>query len=149
MVRMIAERCDVVPLLAEVFRIYGFEGASLARITEGTKLGKGSIYHFFPGGKEEMAAAVLSEIDAWFRSHVFVPLRESADAESAIDAMFREVGRYFLSGRKVCLVGVFALGNERDRFAETVKGYFVEWVAALEAALLRDGKDAISAAILA
>ncbi|MEO6935538.1 MAG: TetR/AcrR family transcriptional regulator, partial [Collimonas sp.] len=42
-----------------------------------------------------------------------------------------------------------ALGNERDRFAETVKGYFVEWVAALEAALLRDGKDAISAAILA
>jgi hypothetical protein len=31
--------------------------------------------------------------------------------------MFKAVGRYFLSGRKVCLVGVFALGHERDRFA--------------------------------
>ncbi|AIY41118.1 transcriptional regulator [Collimonas arenae] len=136
-------------MLAEVFRVYGFEGASLARITEGTKLGKGSIYHFFPGGKEEMAEAVLCEIDVWFRTHVFVPLRQGADAASAIDDMFREVGHYFLSGRKVCLVGVFALGNERDRFAEKVKSYFVEWVAALEAALLRAGKDAANAAALA
>ena len=55
MARVIAEREDVIPLLGEVFRTYGFEGASLARISEGTKLGKGSIYHFFPGGKEEFA----------------------------------------------------------------------------------------------
>ena len=46
MARVIAEKDDVIPLLAEVFRTYGFEGASLARISEGTRLGKGSIYHF-------------------------------------------------------------------------------------------------------
>jgi hypothetical protein len=29
-------------------------------------LGKGSLYHFFPGGKEDMAKAVLDEVAVWF-----------------------------------------------------------------------------------
>jgi AcrR family transcriptional regulator len=61
--RTLYERADVVPLLAEIFRELGFEGATLSRITERTGIGKGSLYHFFPGGKEEMAAAVLAEVD--------------------------------------------------------------------------------------
>lgn len=146
---MIAERADVVPLLAEVFRAYGFEGASLARITEGTRLGKGSIYNFFPGGKEEMADAVLEEIDAWFRLHVFDPLQAGAGAAHGIDNMFGQVERYFLSGRKVCLVAVFALGNERDRFAARVRDYFAAWIAALADALVRCGKSGAAAAALA
>jgi AcrR family transcriptional regulator len=147
MARVIAERAAVVPLLAEVFRIYGFEGASLARITEGTKLGKGSMYNFFPGGKEEMAEAVLAEIDDWFRQHVFEPLGDSADARAGIATMFDETERYFNSGRKVCLVGVFALGNERDRFAVAVKEYFKAWVDALAAALLRLGRGSEAVAL--
>jgi len=136
------ERGDVVPLLAEVFRTYGYEGASLARITEGTGLGKGSIYNFFPGGKEEMADAVLAHIDAWFRDQVFQPLREGADTGRGVTDMCTAVGRYFLSGRKVCLVGVFALGHERDRFAVRVQAYFAEWIDALALALERGGRTA-------
>lgn len=143
------ERSDAVPLLAEVFRTYGFEGASLARITEGTGLGKGSIYNFFPGGKEEMAEAVLDEIDGWFRSQVFQPLRSASDVPQGVADMFTAVGRYFLSGRKVCLVGVFALGHERDRFAVKVQSYFAEWVQALADALRRGGRDADTALALA
>jgi len=149
MARVVAEREDVIPLVAEVFRTYGFEGASLSRITEGTKLGKGSIYHFFPGGKDEMAAAVLAEIEQWFRLNVFEPLRESADAGQGIAAMFGEVERYFLSGQRVCLVGVFALGNERDRFAEAVRDYFEEWIEALASALVRNGHKGKQASALA
>ncbi|MES2263199.1 MAG: TetR/AcrR family transcriptional regulator [Pseudomonadota bacterium] len=146
---MSTERDDVLPLLAEVFRSYGFEGASLARISAGTGLGKGSIYHFFPGGKEEMARAVLGEIDAWFHEHVFTPLRNSADPKHGIAQMFEQVHHYFLSGRKVCLVGVFALGDERDRFAVRVNDYFTAWVAALADALVRSGKTAEEGTALA
>ena len=149
MARVIAEREDVIPMLAEVFRAYGFEGASLARISEGTKLGKGSIYHFFPGGKEEMAEAVLAQVDQWFKQHVFDPLLERADAMEGIKAMFDDVSRYFLSGRRVCLVGVFALGNERDRFANRVHDYFAAWIDALAAALVRTGRTPQEAKALA
>ncbi|MCO4855440.1 TetR/AcrR family transcriptional regulator [Herbaspirillum sp. WGmk3] len=149
MARVIAEKDDVIPLLAEVFRTYGFEGASLARISEGTRLGKGSIYHFFPGGKEEMAQAVLGHVDAWFRQHVFEPLNERDDAVAGIKAMFDDVSRYFLSGQRVCLVGVFALGNERDRFAVMVRDYFIAWIDALASALVRTGRKPKEARTLA
>jgi len=65
-VKTVYERADVVPLLAEIFRELGYEGTTLSRITERTGIGKGSLYHFFPGGKEEMAAAVLADVDGWF-----------------------------------------------------------------------------------
>ncbi len=142
MARLVAERHDVLPILGEIFREHGFDGASLAVITEGTGLGKGSLYHFFPGGKEEMAAEVLAEIDDWFQRNVYIPLRQAEDPKAAIDQMFTAVEDYFKSGRRVCLVGVFALNNTRDRFGEQVKSYFADWAAALNKALTRAGYDA-------
>ena len=79
MVRKIAERGDAIPALAEIFREHGFAGASLSEITKRTGLGKGSLYHFFPNGKEEMAQAVLDDVAGWFETNVFMPLRESED----------------------------------------------------------------------
>lgn len=144
-----AERAALVPVLAEVFRAHGYEGASLARITEGTGLGKGSLYHYFPGGKEEMAQAVLAHIDRWFEVNVFAPLREEIDATAGVARMFDECGNYFLSGRKVCIVGVFALSSTRDRFALAVKNYFTAWAGSLYDALLRAGHAEPAAAGLA
>jgi TetR/AcrR family transcriptional repressor of lmrAB and yxaGH operons len=146
MARIIAERADVIPMLAEIFREHGFEGASLAIITERTGLGKGSLYNFFPGGKEEMAAACLAEIDAWFENNMYRPLREESDAEAAIAAMLAATDSYFRTGRRVCLIGVFALADIRDRFAATVNSYFRRWVDALASALQRAGWSAQRAA---
>jgi TetR/AcrR family transcriptional repressor of lmrAB and yxaGH operons len=149
MARMIKERADVLPRLAEVFRAHGYEGASLALISQATGLGKGSLYHFFPGGKEEMAAAVLAEIDRWFRENVFAPLRSAQDPRAAIAAMFEAVEGYFDRGGRVCLVGLFGLGDERDRFAEAIAGYFVEWATALALALERAGRHPDAARAIA
>lgn len=147
--RTAAERAALVPVLAEVFRAHGYEGASLARITEGTGLGKGSLYHYFPAGKEEMAQAVLAHIDRWFEHNVFAPLRDEHDAAAGVARMFDECANYFLSGRKVCIVGVFALSSTRDRFALAVKNYFTAWAGALHGALLRAGHAELPAAELA
>ncbi|QRG07124.1 TetR/AcrR family transcriptional regulator [Xanthobacter dioxanivorans] len=141
MAKTVAERSDILPALGEVFREHGFEGASLAHITARTGLGKGSLYHFFPGGKEEMAAAVLAEIDGWFETHVYAPLRTGADAAAGVRDMLAQVDAYFRSGRRVCLVGVFALGEVRDRFSDAVLGYFARWRDALAQALGRAGLD--------
>ncbi len=139
MAKLVHSRADVLPALGEVFREHGFEGASLAHITARTGLGKGSLYHFFPGGKEEMATAVLDHIDHWFETEVFAPLRTQADGAAAINHMLEAVDRYFRSGNRVCLVGAFALGVTRDRFAARLSGYFAAWRAALADALVRVG----------
>jgi AcrR family transcriptional regulator len=146
--RTVFEKADVIPLVAEIFRELGYEGASLSRITERTGLGKGSLYHFFPGGKEEMAAAVLADVDAWFVVNVFEPL-ERNDPTPAISQMWRAVEDYFRSGRRVCLVGAFALDETRDRFGQSIQRYFVRWIEALRGALIRSGKGDDAAACLA
>jgi len=139
MARQVAERSGAVPHLAEVFREYGFEGASLSLISARTGLGKGSLYNFFPGGKEEMAQAVLEEIDGWFEANVFAPLR-SLDPGSGIARMLSETERYFASGQRACVIGMFALSDTRDRFAVQVQSYFARWTEALTQALRRAGR---------
>ncbi|MBB2908470.1 TetR/AcrR family transcriptional regulator [Agrobacterium tumefaciens] len=148
MARMVAERSDAVASLAEVFREHGYEGASLALIGKATGLGKGSLYHFFPNGKEEMVRAVLAEIEQWFEDSVYSPLRGGDDADAAIASMLDETAKYFRSGRRVCLVGALAVTNTRDLFAQAIRGYFVAWVDALQAALVRQGRDAERARVL-
>jgi TetR/AcrR family transcriptional regulator, lmrAB and yxaGH operons repressor len=146
--KTVFEKADAIPLLAEVFRELGYEGATLSRITARTGLGKGSLYHFFPGGKEEMAAAVLDHVDRWFVEHVFKPLEEG-EPFVAIAGMWQAVEDYFRSGRRICLVGAFALDETRDRFPQAISRYFGRWVAALAGALIRAGKDEKTAAELA
>lgn len=134
------DRAAAIPALAEAFREYGFEGASLSRLSAATGLGRGSLYNFFPGGKEEMAAAVLADVDEWFTTSVFRPLLAASSGDpSAVGEMFEAVAGYFKSGRRVCLQGAFALGRERDRFAATIRGYFERWITSLAAALRAGG----------
>lgn len=132
-------RDEAIARIAEVFRRLGFEGASLAAITAVTGLGKGSLYNHFPGGKDEMGAEVLRHVGGWFETQVYAPLRGPAPPGVAVAAMFEAVEAYFRSGRRICLVGAFALDATRDRFAGQVQGYFADWVTALETALQRGG----------
>ncbi len=141
MSRIIMERKDVIPLLCEVFREHGYDGASLSIITSHTGLGKGSLYHFFPGGKKEMAEAVLGEIEGWFEESVFGPLRAEQNIQQGIEDMLLSVDGYFQSGGRICLVGAFALSKTRDRFALNIQRYFRAWNDCLCEALQRTGLD--------
>ncbi|NTF43708.1 TetR family transcriptional regulator [Rhizobium sp. AC27/96] len=148
MPRTIFEKPDAIALVAEVFRELGYEGASMSNITARTKLSKGSLYHFFPGGKEQMAAEIIAHIDAWFVVDMFKPLEEG-EPRAAIRTMWETADRYFRSGRRICLIGAFALDETRDRFAMAIRSYFQRWIEALAGALTRAGLTGIEAQALA
>lgn len=137
MSRVVAERQDVIATLAEIFREHGYDGTSLSLITEKTGLGKGSLYHFFPGGKEEMAEAVLADIAGWFRTHIFNVLRDTDKPTAALESMFVAVDGYFRQGRRLCLMGVIAASGAHDRFARELNGYFSDWRTDLASTLER------------
>ncbi|WP_420675229.1 TetR/AcrR family transcriptional regulator [Cribrihabitans pelagius] len=131
-------RADILPALSEVFRSHGFEGASIGRIVAATGMGRSSLYHLFPGGKDEMARAVLDHVDAWFERNIFQPLEQDAPA-LALNQMFDAVTEYFREGGRICLVGVFALDGTRDRFTAKIRAYFNRWVQSLQNCLTRGG----------
>lgn len=149
MARTPGSREEAIPAIAEVFREHGYEGASLARIGARAGLGKGSLYHAFPGGKAEMAQAVLDAIGGWFDDRIYAPLRDDPDPQAAIRSMLSETDAYFRSGRRVCLVGAFALTDGRDGFADRIGGYFRAWREALARALVRAGRPRTEAECLA
>ena len=144
MVGSVFEKSDAIALVAEVFRKLGYEGASMSEITARTKLSKGSLYHFFPGGKEQMAAEVMANIDAWFVTEMFRPLEEE-EPRAAIARMWETTDSYFRSGHRVCLIGAFALDETRDRFSTAIRGYFHHWIEALD--LGRQGVDLLTLAL--
>lgn len=129
--RVLTDRESALPALAEAFREHGFEGASLSTLSKATGLGKGSLYNFFPGGKEEMMEAVLSHIDRWFVDTIFLPLEGTGDPATAITSMFADVTAYFRSGRRVCIVGSLGLNTAGEAFSARVKAYFARWISAL------------------
>ncbi len=54
---------DLMHRLSEVFKEYGYEGASLAILSQASGLKRPSLYHRFPRGKQQMAEEVLSFTD--------------------------------------------------------------------------------------
>ena len=56
-------RQEVVERLVTVVRRLGYDGASLAELSKATGLGKSSLYHYFPAGKDDMVRAVLEHLE--------------------------------------------------------------------------------------
>jgi AcrR family transcriptional regulator len=52
-----------VPSLLDLFRQLGYDGVTLSKISQVTGLGKASLYHHFPGGKDEMVETVLIALE--------------------------------------------------------------------------------------
>ncbi len=135
--RVLTDRESALPALAEAFREHGYDGASLAVLSKATGLGKGSLYNFFPGGKEEMMAAVLDDIDRWFADAIFRPLEDISSPAKAIGSMFDVVSAYFQSGRRVCIIGSLGLNAAGEVFAARVRQYFARWIGAVARCLER------------
>jgi AcrR family transcriptional regulator len=54
-----ATRDRIVEVSAELFRMQGYAATGIKQITDAAKAPFGSLYHFFPGGKEELGAEAI------------------------------------------------------------------------------------------
>jgi TetR/AcrR family transcriptional regulator, lmrAB and yxaGH operons repressor len=133
------DKARAIAAIAELFREHGYHGTSYAQIIKASGLGKGSLYHYFPGGKEDIAKAVLKQIDCWFEENIFAPLNTDNDPEKVLEKMFVTVDLYFASGQRICLLGSFALYDAKETFSSEIKSYFQRWIKALSTYLQKQG----------
>ncbi len=64
---MAVTRDRIIAASNELFRRYGYNGTSLSQISSASGATTGSIYHFFPGGKEELGVAVIETTGGAYR----------------------------------------------------------------------------------
>lgn len=92
--------------LAEVFRDVGYEGASLAKLSAASGLQRASLYHRFPGGKQQMAEEVLSSAIDWTVENVIEPLTGEGDLRERWSRVRRALDKLYGAGRKSCLLNM-------------------------------------------
>jgi AcrR family transcriptional regulator len=129
-----------IPCLLRLFRQYGYDGATLSKISEATGLGKASLYHHFPGGKDEMVAAVLDDLERWFDQNVLQPLNSSqGESLSRLRQMCDRLSELYDGGKQPCLSAILLLGSARDVFHDRIKAMYRAWIAAIANVLIEQG----------
>lgn len=126
-------RDDIVLALFGLFRRAGYEGVSIGEISAATGLGRSSLYHHFPGGKADMAAAVVAFARNWMAEHLIAPLTADAPLAQRMDRMLASTRELYQDGAAPCLVASLLL-NHSGEGPENVGALLVDWLKALEAA---------------
>lgn len=72
---------------SELFQRQGYSGTGLAEITERSGAPKGSLYHHFPGGKEQLAEEALELAGRRLRRGIEAALASAPDGPSAVRAL--------------------------------------------------------------
>ena len=97
--------------------------AAADRIAEITGLGRASLYHRFPGGKEEMADAVLSASSEVFGSYVLAPLRERGGLRGRLQRMAERLGEFYGDGGSSFVRVAVVQPDERIRLVAERLGF--------------------------
>lgn len=138
-------RAEASAELLDLFRRRGYDGASLTDITAAVGLGKGSLYHYFPGGKAEMAEAVLDAVDSWMASAIAAPLDEPRPPPARLAALLRTLSAFYQGGAQACILERLVASVERDRFRRPLGRAFEAFIAAFQRLAVEAGVPARAA----
>lgn len=126
---------EVVARVLTVVRHQGYDGASIAELSEATGLGKSSLYHYFPDGKDDMVGAVLDHVEQTLETNVFGPLRQPVSPATRIREMIEAVDTFYRGGREACLLATLGVGDSSKRFHPRVRHIFQVWIDAIAGAV--------------
>jgi TetR/AcrR family transcriptional regulator, lmrAB and yxaGH operons repressor len=136
--------------LSCVFRDVGYEGASLALLSESTGLKKASLYHRFPNGKQQMAEEVLASALNWFEANILSVLRADSSPAERIATVARHLDGFYAGGQQACLLNMLASPRaEPGPFSEGIKGAFEALISAFAVVARDAGQDAKAAKLRA
>lgn len=132
-------KAAVIPQLMAVFQQYGYEGASITRFSEATGLKRASLYHYFPNGKEEMAAAVLDYVTQTLKEQLLSPLYSDRPPIERICTMNQNIDIFHQHGQKDCLMALLSIGEAHDLFQGQVQQALKLWINSLASVLVDAG----------
>jgi AcrR family transcriptional regulator len=139
-----------VPTLLKLFRQFGYEGVTLAKISQATNLGKASLYHHFPGGKAEMAESALAYVNQWLETNILQLLADAVSLQGThkvtpsdtFQTMCEETSRFFSQGSNSCLWAVLVMEqSSNDLFHDQIRWAFSRWIEAIANVLVAAGLE--------
>lgn len=122
---------DLFARLSFAFRDVGFEAPSMAILSERTGLKRASLYHRFPGGKEQMAEEVLTNANSGMEENVISPLRSGQPPTERLASVIAALEAFYEGGARACLLNMLATPTEASSsFATAIRKTFEDWISA-------------------
>lgn len=150
---MASTRERLVTATNELFRRRGYHGTGLKEITTAAAATTGSLYHYFPGGKRELARAVLIESGESYRQ-LFELIADEADSAADGVLSFFDGAAQVLEDSDfidLCPIGTVAreVASTDEDLRLVAATVFDSWVDSAARRLERDGIDPATARELA
>lgn len=127
-------REEVLERILAEFRLRGYDASSLSDLSSATGLGRSSLYHHFPEGKQQMAAEVLAHLQETLADHVFTPLRQVRPAKKRLNGLLDAIDAFYRGGKDACLLERLSASTAARSLQAPLKATFVAMMTAFEEA---------------
>ncbi len=121
---------DFLNKALDLFRTYGFEGVSLKQLADATGLEKASLYHRYPGGKDQIAMAAAGQVVQWFQANVIEPLQGKRPPRERVIVVADRLRTFYLDGEKSCISDVLSIAGGPDTLQAGLKSAMQSWIKA-------------------
>lgn len=138
-------RARIIATTVELMEAQGYHATGLNQILHQSSTPKGSLYHHFPGGKEELAAEAVSSAGQAFTQELDAIIAESTDVGavlSLLTAFFRErlQTSHFQKGCPLATV-TLEIAATSDPVQHASRASYRAWQARLEDLLIASGYE--------
>jgi AcrR family transcriptional regulator len=144
-------RDRILDASGELFRRQGYVGTGVKQIVEAASAPFGSLYHFFPGGKEELGAQVIRSSGAMYAQLVEAVIDPEPDIAAGVAAFFAGAADTLRETdyADACPTVALEISSTSEPMREAAADVFESWISALAARLVAAGLDAGRARALA
>lgn len=150
---MASTRDRIITSSNELFRRYGYNGTSLSQISQASGATTGSIYHFFPGGKEDLGVAVIDTTGVVYRELFEAIAGAATDPAQGVSDVFVGAAETLAETDFIdpCPIGTMAreVANVSEPLRAAAERALDSWVDAVTAHLVDAGVAAEDACSLA
>ncbi len=150
---MSSTRDQIIDTARELLEIQGYRATGLNQIVQESGAPKGSLYYYFPGGKEEFSTEAIHRVGQEISERITTTLASVADPGEAVETFVLKLAHHveaskFLKGGPITTVALEAVTTS-ERLNEACRETYELWQSAFAEKLLESGFSQERAARLA
>jgi TetR/AcrR family transcriptional repressor of lmrAB and yxaGH operons len=138
-------REQIIQTACQLIEMQGYHATGVNEILQESGAPKGSLYYYFPNGKEELAVQAIEHIGRVIEANIRSVLDEIEDAAAAIPAFMRVLAQHiensgFRAGGPITTIALES-ASTNDSLRRTCRDAYRLWQAAFAAKLRISGFD--------
>lgn len=140
---MSSTRDQIIDATCELIESQGFHATGLNQIVKTSGAPKGSLYHYFPAGKDELAEAAIERAGLLVAERINASIATGADVAEAVRAFVATIAHFaevsgFRSGGPLMTVAM-ETATTNERLNQACRTAYSRLLAAFEAKLAAGG----------